>query len=108
MPFVTLKLTRGEIKVLTSLAADHAQDGDYDTTELIVAAQGSWHLGAARTSGAISNSLLRMVLISEAHPTDGDFRVYRINDWGRKALAGEPINVPDVLLPFMRIAREKV
>lgn len=105
MPLVTVKLTRGEIKVLTRMNQEMSYDSDYDETELCQFNPGGWAIGTDRISGKVAFSLLTQTLIKKDGDCDfGDEVVrYHINEWGKKALAGEPIDVPRELLMFMRL-----
>lgn len=105
MTRVILKLSHGEITVLTWLAADFDPEADYDNTILTQGVPGGWYYGIDRISGTVCMSLVRQCLISKDGIDEHNYRTYKINEWGRKALAGEQIDVPNELLPFMRIKR---
>lgn len=105
MAKIILQLTHGETDILTKLAAEHDPDADYENTEITEFTPGGWYYGTAQISGAVCKSLMRMVLISEVQPDGGSTHRYRINEWGRAALAGEEINVPPELIPFMRVKK---
>ena len=73
-------LTDGERRVLVLLAEDH---------ELTYANPGGWWIDSERISAKVCMSLLRKCLITHVYGDIGKYEVYKINEWGKKRLAGE-------------------
>ena len=85
-----MKLTKRQREVLEQLnkpSPENPEDEVYPENEITVCGL-DVYLGSKRTNHKMVKFLLLNVLISSAGDfCKGDYRIYNINEWGRRALA---------------------